>query len=442
MGRDTICLFWGYGDRGMISIILFCIYDNLDTQWLDDVFDVEKVMLSEIFDVEGKAGIDIRRLNEYIGWDYLVVPILREDKKELDSLLDLLHVPIKRRIYVIDGDLIYDESLQVDKFLNPIYLFQHQYRRGIKKLIASGEERQSLFWVFIGTDYLNIKVAFGEFGEIDGTAAYYLDPLSNAPILKLEEMVKYLHEIINECVIPCFVIYARVYDAYPYVDRVLRAHFPLGKLFLYYGDLIEHHGIKPDEAKKIGFDEVFSFDRAQADKYGIRYLRRPFSSFINKHRNTSSQYKVAFVGANKGRLKTILDVYECLSKAGISTSFYVTEVEESDKKYVDKIKYNIRLEYDELIEIESKADIILEIMQEEAFSPTTRYDEAVFLNKKLLTNCPELKNCKDRNIIYFENPTDIDVNRLCEPFYKNASINLYTFSVEAMIDSIKNTLKT
>ncbi len=47
-----------------INLLLFCIYNNTDTNWLDDVFDVEKVVLSEIVDIDGSNGIAIQNIKQ------------------------------------------------------------------------------------------------------------------------------------------------------------------------------------------------------------------------------------------------------------------------------------------------------------------------------------------------------------------------------------------
>ncbi len=428
-----------------INLLLFCIYNNTDTNWLDDVFDVEKVVLSEIVDIDGSNGIAIQNITDYVGWDYIVIPINQDDRDDVVELFEELNIPFSKCMYIINGDLVINDFQLIKEYLNPVYRMQQEYKSGVRKIINEARSKQEYCWIFVGTDYKSIRRIFRDFGIVDNTCSFFIDPLSSNPVKSLKDMLEKMHDkLTNVYTIPCFIIYARVLDAYPYLDKVLKAFFPMARLFLYYGDLVTKHGNTPDLVKKKEFEDVFTFDKFQAQKYGIKYLRMPYCMHPDVKKNHSDiRYDCVYVGEGKGRLATIIKVYEKLTSMGMLCGFYVYGVDEFDKKYDGEIIYNKWLEYDELLEIEDSANIILEVMQDidNTYSPTIRYAESKFLHKKLLTNCNEFKNCIDNNVIYYDNPDEIKAYKLMEPYEDHECDYSKMFSVETMIKNIKKQIE-
>ncbi len=421
------------------QLILLCLYNNTDTSWMDEVFNASKVLLSEMFDLDGSNCIPIGDLNQYHGWDYIVVPLNPEHRDMVDELLDKLAVPNEKRVYIIKGDIVTKVYDEVKEILNPGYIFQLEYKKGTRRIIKKGRDSFEYIWGFIGTNLTNMKMMYGGFGKEKGFFAYYMDPLDESPIVCLEGMITYLHKVLdNKSAIPCIIVYARILDAYPYIQQMLKAHFPSCRLFLFYGDLIEKHGNSPETAKNLGFEQVFTFDRAQAEMYGIPFLRVPFSCVEENVNTVQEVYDVVFVGECKDRLEMIFQIHEKLTKSGMRCAFYVWGVPDKDKERLNDIHCNEWLEYDEVLSLDQRSKVILEVMQGDgtAFSPTVRYAESKVFRKKLLSNCPELKKSEDKNVIYFETPGDIALDRLKEPYVDDGVDYIKMFSVEKMIETI------
>ena len=133
------------------------------------------------------------------------------------------------------------------------------------------------------------------------------------------------------------------------------------------------------------FDLILTFDKKDAEKYNLVYFQSHYSripiSSVGKN-----QVDVFFIGAEKGRLQTILNVYEKLKKNGLSCDFNIVDVDEDKKIYKDDITYNIRLSYMEVLQRIQNSTCLLEIVQDNQVGPTLRTLEAVAYNKKLLTN--------------------------------------------------------
>ena len=119
---------------------------------------------------------------------------------------------------------------------------------------------------------------------------------------------------------------------------------------------------------------------------------------------------VVFVGAAKDRLPLIRQLYHRFTNAGLKCDFYVTEVPESER-LDDGIVYGDKnLTFPEYIAREVASDCLLEILQKGSTGRTYRMMEAIIYNKKLITNCPEIKDTPYYNkdyVLYFEDEGQI-----------------------------------
>ena len=160
----------------------------------------------------------------------------------------------------------------------------------------------------------------------------------------------------------------------------------------------------------INFDYIFTFDPTDAQMYGFIYLNAPYSMLSNNE-STEATNDLIFVGTAKGRLESILAVFESGEKSGINMLFMIDRVARSLQKEDGMIIYNKRIPYSEIVEKDKASNCILEIIQSGQSGATLRYYEAVCYNKKLLTNNKNVVNLPFYNPDYihvFEKPEDID----------------------------------
>ena len=85
------------------KIILFDV-SNRGIEWLDYVLNEDLVELSEVFTLDGDAGINIWELPAYDGWDYLLVPYEGNIEQLIKKLLFDLHIPEEKVVYIGDED--------------------------------------------------------------------------------------------------------------------------------------------------------------------------------------------------------------------------------------------------------------------------------------------------------------------------------------------------
>ena len=165
--------------------------------------------------------------------------------------------------------------------------------------------------------------------------------------------------------------------------------------------------------EKVGFDYVFTFDQADAQKYGFSFTDAFYSVLPQRGDQTSETEKkdIYYIGGNKGRLQDLLALYSAMKDNNVSSVYRITDVEESEQRWKGEIIYNDFIDYSATVEELRTCNCILELIASDQFGATLRYYEAVCYNKKLLTNNKNVINLPFYNPDYihiFENPEDID----------------------------------
>jgi hypothetical protein len=127
--------------------------------------------------------------------------------------------------------------------------------------------------------------------------------------------------------------------------------------------------------------------------------------------------------------------------------YYIIGVNERNQKYSDKINYNKKLSYLEVVNKIQGTNCILEIIQDNSSAYTLRTLEAIFYNKKLLTNNKTIRYAdfyeEDKiNIINYNNQAKIDPN-----FIRNRNFIYYDdstrkkFSLNEFLNRIEELLE-
>lgn len=159
-------------------------------------------------------------------------------------------------------------------------------------------------------------------------------------------------------------------------------------------------------------DGVFTFSKEDAEKYGFLFLEAyPFS--LPMQDDYEPETDVFFVGADKGRLPFILDIYEKLSAKGLKCDFWITDVQKDNQKYEGQIHYNHKLSYDEVLRHDTKTRCILEVLQDGKSYSSIRTLEAIQYKKKVLTMSDSVKDrwFYDSEIIFtFQDADDIPIS--------------------------------
>lgn len=153
--------------------------------------------------------------------------------------------------------------------------------------------------------------------------------------------------------------------------------------------------------------DIYSFDEGYCKKYNLYYNHQPVS-YLNRIKNSQTEikYDCYFCGSDKNRILEIIKIKKFFINENISFKFRI--LLEKSKNYnfkaddlvgLDLLKKEIS--YDDILEETKQANCILELLQKGQTGYTLRTMEALYLDKKLITNNKNIKNYD------FYNPNNI-----------------------------------
>ena len=212
----------------------------------------------------------------------------------------------------------------------------------------------------------------------------------------------------------------------------IKLNYKDAKLCFMFSNPVDEYNLHKLSVVKTYYDGIITFCKDDAERYGFLFLENWLFKVPLMLDKIEPQYDVFFVGANKGRLKQLLEIYEQLVAANLKCDFHITGVEEDQQKYANDIVYNIKMSYDEVLYRVQNSRCVLEVLQGSNCYMSIRTLEAMQYHKKLLTTNQAVHNHSmyDSNIIQIideEKKFDIDFlkENVDEKVYPD--INLWTY---------------
>lgn len=172
-----------------------------------------------------------------------------------------------------------------------------------------------------------------------------------------------------------FIIFESLYNEK--VTKKIKRTKKENKVILYFWNYIDDNNKYILNDKNI--DEFWTFDKNDAQKYNMKYNPQFYIKNI-KIQGEQNKYDVLFLGRPKTRKKDIVDLEKKLKEEGIQTNFKIIE---NEKDYVS---------YDEYLKMIAESKCILDYNQEGQVGLSLRPMEALFLERKLITNNTDIKN--------------------------------------------------
>lgn len=129
---------------------------------------------------------------------------------------------------------------------------------------------------------------------------------------------------------------------------------------------------------------IYTFDPGDAKLNGWRFNQQfyfPEPNLVTKEAKLSA----FFVGADKGRLESLKRLKQILEKTGVNCTFWVVR----DKKSFgidDELLHDEGLPYHEVMKLVANSSIVVDYVKPEQTGVTVRFLEAMFGNKKVITN--------------------------------------------------------
>ena len=183
------------------------------------------------------------------------------------------------------------------------------------------------------------------------------------------------------------------------------------RLVLYFLDDLTNRNsrIAFEKTKKINFDVVSTFDKANAETYGFYYVNSMYSGLAGK--NTDIKYDACFIGSDKGRFSMVESIYKKLAELNGSFFCSVYQTDESYKAKYENMCINESIDYKEVVTIVQESNCIIDLVLGEQSGLSLRVYEALAYNKKLLTNNQSIltfPQYDERYMRYFEKIEEID----------------------------------
>ena len=211
----------------------------------------------------------------------------------------------------------------------------------------------------------------------------------------------------------CFIVGDKYYNQDFFFDY-LRKKYDDCKIVITFRDLyLSKKKRFPDmniEELKEKFDLVMSYDKGDCKKYNLVYFDLEATK---KYIDRASDYPwsdVIFIGRSKGRLNRIIKAYDILSNAGLKCYFYVVG-ENRISKYKNIIFTDKIMPYGEMLEKTINSRCVLELSQDKEYGFTSRSQEAIIYNKKLITDSLIVKEQKfypSKDILFINDVADIN----------------------------------
>lgn len=225
----------------------------------------------------------------------------------------------------------------------------------------------------------------------------------------------------------CFIFEMKYYNQ-DFFLNYLRKTYPNCKLVITFRDQYERKKGRfkdleiEDLFKK--FDLVMSYDKGDCEKYNMIYFNLEASL---KQLEKAPDYPwsdVVFVGRAKGRIERIIRAYDILSSAGLKCYFYV--VGEKDVKHHGDIIFTDKImPYEDMLNNTINSRCVLELSQNREYGFTSRAQEAIMYNKKLITDSlivREQRFYPSKDILFIN-----DVNEINPEFVKDSSVVDYGY---------------
>lgn len=132
----------------------------------------------------------------------------------------------------------------------------------------------------------------------------------------------------------------------------------------------------------------WTFDERDAKSYSLKYNTQYYFNDV-KLNNQSIDNDVYFIGGDKGRLSMLIDLEKKLNNKGIKTNFHITK---TSNKIDNNPIFKERIDYSQNLNFISESKAIVDIVAKGQVGLTLRPLEAMFFNKKLITNDKSIIN--------------------------------------------------
>ena len=240
----------------------------------------------------------------------------------------------------------------------------------------------------------------------------------------IRKLIKKYSKIFDSNSNICFLLFGNclVYEKYG-LSKIIRNYYPNSKVVFFFQDLVCKSIYREEFLKnnRDNADLIYTFDYGDAIKYDLKFHNLPYSDLNRLFNGVEQIYDISFVGKAKDRYEEIINAYKYLKKQKFKLGFFIVGVPKEKRVFADEINYLDFIPYKDYLKIEAKSKCILEIMQKGGTGNTLRVNEAIALNKLLISN--------NKMLLY---------NPFYDSKYMKVYENLEELDIREFINSIKD----
>lgn len=209
----------------------------------------------------------------------------------------------------------------------------------------------------------------------------------------------------------------------------IRKNIPDTRIIVYYWNPYRYCNLNVNSIENI---ECWSFDKADCKKYNFKWNETFFFGGAIKESNnklTNCKYDVCFIGLDKGRYERIKYLENLLKNLGLRTRFIVVKDRFTNITIQEQIKrrkrqYEAAISYKDIIKMNQDSKAILDIYQKNQEGLSQRPLEALFLNRKLITDNKSIKDCdfyNENNVLILTKENEKKIIPFLKTPYKQIS---------------------
>ena len=160
------------------------------------------------------------------------------------------------------------------------------------------------------------------------------------------------------------------------VAKYIHTRWPDKRIIIWYRNSVKAAQIKPEKINR-DICELWSFDKTDCKKYNMSYNPQ-FYMRNRKYQEKEKDFDAFFVGQDKGRMEILNEMKRALDNEGLKNQFCIVGVNSK------------RLSYNEVLDYISRSKVIIDCKCDWQEGITLRPLEAMFYQKKLITNCLDI----------------------------------------------------
>lgn len=206
-----------------------------------------------------------------------------------------------------------------------------------------------------------------------------------------------------------------VFDSALSADVLARLEkYPQQVILFFWNRLETVQKFCPSITSRLDRFTIYSHDQNDCRDYGFKFISAFYQARPDAGRPTQLTKDVIFVGGNKNRMRQILHAHEQLQ--GLALDFHVYDPQQAGRQLAAglAVKGDF-LPYTAYLDRLMASRAVLEILQPGQNALTLRAMEALFYQKKLLTNHQQIVDEKfynPSNILVFDDPRSLDEQKI------------------------------